>query len=78
MKKKPTSLIKSSLMSFKSRLLAVYQSEETIYVWWEDVFLAGTLEESRVLQWLRSQEPCIGVPRIWTFRHERKDKWNRK
>lgn len=49
MKKKPTSLIKSSLMSFKSRLLAVYQSEETIYVGWEDVFLAGTLEESRVV-----------------------------
>lgn len=78
MKKKPTSLIKSSLMSFKSRLLAVDQSEETIYVWWEDVFLTGTLEESRVLQWLCSQEPCIGVPRIWTFRHERKDKCNRK
>lgn len=53
MEKRPTSLIKSALMSFKSRLLAVYQSEETFYVWWEDVLLAGTLEESCVVQRLR-------------------------
>lgn len=39
-------------MSFKSRLLAVYQSEETFYVWWEDFLLAGTLD-SCVVQWLR-------------------------
>lgn len=43
---RPTSLIKSSLMSFKSRLLAVYQSKETFYVWWEDFLLAGALESS--------------------------------
>lgn len=77
----PTSLIKSSLMSFKSRLLAVYQSVETFYLWWEDFLLAGTLEESCVVQWLRflfaypvpetHTSPTLAFPKtIWTFLNE--------
>lgn len=73
-------------MSFKSRLLAVYQSEETIYVWWEDVLLTGTLE-SCVLQWLRFLFVCpvpgtlrgrtLAFP-LGSFSTKEKDKCDRK